>query len=957
MADTTVELKIILKAIDQASQVLKQINGEVAALEKRAGAVQARTASAKPKLDDKTRQVLADEAEEMRVGQRAIRKILSQERAQQARDERDFEREVSASKAAWRAADIFAIRKAVRQADAEYRQQQTNARKIAADANRVMDQMDKERWGAGVFEMRKYFRELDAGYRNQEKRLADVARAEQRWANQRQREMWMRRRELSDLATAMQQAGMVGLGIGAGIAGGGVAVAKFGMTLNELEKRTIGSLAMTYATQRDANNKPIPNWKRARDIYNQMRTFGIESPFSVAESVASGRQLLTGGQVAPERILEVLNAVGNAAALGGRGQQGFNSLSIAIQRMRTQGVFSRREARMIAGAGVDPWKVLQDEFHMSQSELGRAITARQIGGVRASEAFIRAWGGGDPRYFAQMVKQMDTVEGKLSILRESFQAFVADLNKPFYNKVLQALDWLATKADALFRWWSRLQKEHGHLATAITWVASTVLFLDIAVGGLIAALSSLALAIAPIIMTLAMLPTAGKGFVLLVGYVRDLAAAVALAREAFVAWRFANLVLVPIRAVLLPVRLLWGLITVLSTAIWGFVAANWEIIAVVLVVVAVVYLLYRAFGGLGQTWQHVSDAFSGMWRSFAAAIPNIMGMMLNFVGKLLQVLSPVTMFRNAGRALLTAFGRGIFEGLKMAMDPIAAMFGWIGDRLPHSDAKKGPLSTLTRAGRATPETFAKGMRQGEGAVAREGKGFLDRVRGVVGSIWGEPWNDYAPRYRAQVRSNAQSDPVWRAMHGVFGFLHLLPAPSVAGVPGAAASAGRALHAGRVPVPPSAPFFGAGSGWGWGMGAGVAAGSPGATFVAPPMPSVTTPLHAGRIPVPSVAGGRPRYRIYPPPGVGSGAPHSSLRTPQTVWRNLYGSLLLPLPNYPEPMTLMQTPAGHSPGMVIRGQSYNTAWITAEQVNENEFTIHIRTDGGDVKLAREFRKARQ
>lgn len=76
----------------------------------------------------------------------------------------------------------------------------------------------------------------------------------------------------------------------------------------------------------------------------------------------------------------------------------------------------------------------------------------------------------------------------------------------------------------------------------------------------------------------------------------------------------------------------------------------------------------------------------------------------------------VTRFFDSGKALLDAFGRGIVEGFNKVKNKVTDGLNWIRDRLPHSDAKEGPLSDLTLSGRKLMETLAVGVGRGAGSL-------------------------------------------------------------------------------------------------------------------------------------------------------------------------------------------------------------------------------------------------
>lgn len=72
--------------------------------------------------------------------------------------------------------------------------------------------------------------------------------------------------------------------------------------------------------------------------------------------------------------------------------------------------------------------------------------------------------------------------------------------------------------------------------------------------------------------------------------------------------------------------------------------------------------------------------------------------------------------RAAGAAMASAFGRGIRSKLEEVYQETKEMVERIRDLLPGSDAKEGPLSDLRAAGRALPQTLARGILAGQGAL-------------------------------------------------------------------------------------------------------------------------------------------------------------------------------------------------------------------------------------------------
>ncbi len=98
-------------------------------------------------------------------------------------------------------------------------------------------------------------------------------------------------------------------------------------------------------------------------------------------------------------------------------------------------------------------------------------------------------------------------------------------------------------------------------------------------------------------------------------------------------------------------------------------------------------------------WTTVSGVFSSIWTGFTDII----------VGFWSYLVGLKDSFFEAGVGFITAIWDGIVSVWTGVMDGITGLFGQIRDMLPFSDAKTGPLSTLTKSGRAFMSTFASGI--------------------------------------------------------------------------------------------------------------------------------------------------------------------------------------------------------------------------------------------------------
>ena len=88
-----------------------------------------------------------------------------------------------------------------------------------------------------------------------------------------------------------------------------------------------------------------------------------------------------------------------------------------------------------------------------------------------------------------------------------------------------------------------------------------------------------------------------------------------------------------------------------------------------------------------------------------------------------------------GRAILNTLIDGITSAAGGLVDTVKGVFSDIRDMLPFSDAKTGPLSTLTLSGSRLMTTLGEGVTQGAGGLLQKVGGALSGVKDTVGRWW------------------------------------------------------------------------------------------------------------------------------------------------------------------------------------------------------------------------------
>lgn len=202
----------------------------------------------------------------------------------------------------------------------------------------------------------------------------------------------------------------------------------------------------------------------------------------------------------------------------------------------------------------------------------------------------------------------------------------------------------------------------------------------------------------------------------------------------------------------------------LIASVWSFTAAllanpvTWIVIGIVALIAAIILLwqnwdqvvawLQNAWAGFvngikaGFDW--IMNLFSGMpewlkialavflpfigiplliienWDSIVAFFVNLWGNVTNaFVTGINNIKNFFTgipeWFRESGAKIITTLTDGIKSAAMKPVEAVTGIFQKVRNLLPFSDAKDGPLSTLTLSGKRTMTTYAEGVSLAQGA--------------------------------------------------------------------------------------------------------------------------------------------------------------------------------------------------------------------------------------------------
>jgi TP901 family phage tail tape measure protein len=160
-----------------------------------------------------------------------------------------------------------------------------------------------------------------------------------------------------------------------------------------------------------------------------------------------------------------------------------------------------------------------------------------------------------------------------------------------------------------------------------------------------------------------------------------------------------------------PIGLIIGGIAALGTAAY-FLITKWDTV--------------KSF--FGDLWGWMKGVFSGGVEFIKGLFMNFtpLGWVIQAFGKVKDWLAGFDLFES-GKKILGTLIDGIKSMMKKPAEMVGKAFKKVREFLPFSDAKKGPLSELTKSGKSVMTTMGQGVRKGGPALLGDTRKTLDNV--------------------------------------------------------------------------------------------------------------------------------------------------------------------------------------------------------------------------------------
>lgn len=148
-------------------------------------------------------------------------------------------------------------------------------------------------------------------------------------------------------------------------------------------------------------------------LFEEIKTFGIETPYEGTSMVNAAKQMLAYG-IKAENVMDDMRMLGEVA-MGD--QNKFNNLTYAYAQTQSAGKLTGQDLLQYTAAGFNPLSILAEEQGRTLAELREDMSNGLISAEDVTRAFqIATTEGG--RFYGAMNAQMDTYAGKMAMLND-----------------------------------------------------------------------------------------------------------------------------------------------------------------------------------------------------------------------------------------------------------------------------------------------------------------------------------------------------------------------------------------------------------------------------------------------------------------------------------------------------------------------------------------------------------
>lgn len=198
--------------------------------------------------------------------------------------------------------------------------------------------------------------------------------------------------------------------------------------------------------------------EKARQFLKEASDFANATPFEFPDLIDSSRLLLAFG-FDPDRILPMLEVIGDASSGLGAGAAGIDRITRGLGQMQAKGRVLTEELMQLQEVGIPVNEILQEELGLTQEQVAN------IGdeGIAAEDAIAGLLRGMEKRYGGMMENQSKTAKGLMSTISDTLQnTFMRSWGTGLWNGFKPGLEkitgWLDENPDKVEELANRLEE-------------------------------------------------------------------------------------------------------------------------------------------------------------------------------------------------------------------------------------------------------------------------------------------------------------------------------------------------------------------------------------------------------------------------------------------------------------------------------------------------------------------
>jgi tape measure domain-containing protein len=211
------------------------------------------------------------------------------------------------------------------------------------------------------------------------------------------------------------------VGLGAALAGGGVALAA-GM-------KAVTSAA-DFEQTKVAFTTLIGDAAKAEQTLTQLRELGAKTPFEFPELADAGRKLIAFGE-GSDTVAATLARIGDVSA---GVQAPVNEIAELYGKARVQGRLFAEDINQLTGRGIPIIGELAKQFGVSDSEVKKLVESGKVGFPNIERAFISMTSQGG-KFSGMMEAQSKTTNGLFSTLKDTINEVFLTLGTPINDAI------------------------------------------------------------------------------------------------------------------------------------------------------------------------------------------------------------------------------------------------------------------------------------------------------------------------------------------------------------------------------------------------------------------------------------------------------------------------------------------------------------------------------------------